>query len=62
MAGLLGAATGALTSDDKAKGAIVGGAIGAGVGAGIGYNLDKQEAELRNELGTMPRCATPVTA
>ncbi|MTJ05032.1 MAG: hypothetical protein FH759_10120 [Sediminimonas qiaohouensis] len=52
LGGLLGAATGALTSDDKTKGALVGGAIGAGVGAGIGYNLDKQEAELRNQLGS----------
>ena len=52
LGGLLGAATGALASDNKAKGAIVGGAVGAGIGAGIGYNLDKQEAELRNDLGS----------
>ena len=52
LGGLLGAATGALTSDNKTKGALLGGAIGAGVGAGIGYNLDKQEAELRNQLGS----------
>lgn len=53
MAGaLLGAATGALVSDgNKARGAVRGALIGAGVGSAIGYNLDRQEAELRRDLG-----------
>lgn len=52
IGGIIGAATGALTSDrDKLSGAIKGAAIGAGAGAAIGYNLDAQEAQLRNDLG-----------
>jgi outer membrane protein OmpA-like peptidoglycan-associated protein len=42
---LLGALVG--NSDDALKGAVLGGAVGAG----IGYSLDKQEADLRRDLG-----------
>lgn len=50
---IAGAAAGALLgaivgdSSDALKGAVVGGAVGAG----IGYSLDKQEADLRRDLG-----------
>ncbi|SEL53272.1 Outer membrane protein OmpA [Roseovarius azorensis] len=50
MGGLLGAGVGALASDKKAKGAIIGGVIGAAGGAAIGSALDRQEAELRQQL------------
>jgi outer membrane protein OmpA-like peptidoglycan-associated protein len=50
IGGLLGAATGAAVSDSKGKGALLGGAIGALGGAAIGNALDKQEAELRQQL------------
>lgn len=50
IGGFLGAISGAMVSDNNKKGAIVGAAIGAGVGAAIGNNLDKQEAELRQQL------------
>lgn len=50
IGGLVGAVTGAVASDDKAKGAIFGGAVGALGGAAIGNALDRQEAELRNQL------------
>ena len=47
----LGALLGSITGDDS--GDVVGGAIlGAGVGALIGNQLDKQAAELRNEMGS----------
>ena len=42
---LLGALVG--NRDDALKGAVLGGAVGAG----IGYSLDKQEADLRRDLG-----------
>jgi len=42
---LLGALVG--NKDDALKGAVLGGAVGAG----IGYSLDKQEADLRRDLG-----------
>jgi outer membrane protein OmpA-like peptidoglycan-associated protein len=47
-----GALLGALTSDDgdRGDGALVGAVVGGAVGAGIGYSLDKQEAELRQQL------------
>lgn len=53
---LIGAGTGAvlgalLNDDNRGTGAVVGAALGGAVGAGIGYNLDKQEAELRQNLG-----------
>lgn len=50
LGGFIGAITGAMVSKDEKKGAIVGAALGAGVGAAIGNNLDKQEAELRQDL------------
>lgn len=50
IGGILGAGVGALSSDKKGKGAIIGGLAGAGVGAAIGYSLDRQEAELRQQL------------
>lgn len=50
IGGLVGAGLGAIVSDDKGKGALIGGVAGAAVGAGIGYSLDKQEAELRQQL------------
>ena len=50
LGGLLGAGTGAAVSDDKAKGAVIGGILGAAGGAAIGNALDKQEAELRQQL------------
>ncbi|SEP97575.1 OmpA family protein [Thalassovita taeanensis] len=50
LGGVLGAVTGAMVSKDEGKGAVIGGLLGAGIGAGIGYNIDKQEAELRQSL------------
>lgn len=49
--GIVGAVTGALVSDDKGKGALIGGTVGALGGAAIGNALDRQEAELRDQLG-----------
>lgn len=48
-----GALLGALVEDDgdRADGALVGAVLGGAIGAGIGYSLDKQEAELRQQLG-----------
>ncbi|MGH1457962.1 MAG: OmpA family protein [Paracoccaceae bacterium] len=51
LGSLVGAAAGAMVSDNKAKGAVIGGLVGAGAGAAIGNNLDKQEAALRRDLG-----------
>lgn len=50
IGGLVGAGLGAIVSDKKGKGALIGGVAGATVGAGIGYSLDKQAAELRQDL------------
>lgn len=50
IGGLTGAGLGAIFSDDKGKGAVIGGIAGAAVGAGIGYSLDRQAAELRQDL------------
>jgi outer membrane protein OmpA-like peptidoglycan-associated protein len=50
IGGLVGAGTGAAVSDSKGKGALLGGAIGALGGAAIGSALDRQEAELRQQL------------
>ncbi|MEM7731919.1 MAG: OmpA family protein [Pseudomonadota bacterium] len=50
LGGILGAGVGAIFSDNKAKGAVIGGALGAGAGAVTGSILDRQEAELRQEL------------
>ncbi len=59
---LIGALTGATigiikgdNKEERRKGAIVGGIIGAGGGAVIGSQLDKQEAELRQNLGGTAR-------
>ncbi len=49
--GIVGAVTGALVSDKKGKGALIGGVVGAAGGAAIGNALDRQEAELRDQLG-----------
>lgn len=51
LGGLIGAGTGVLVADKKGKGAIIGGAIGAAAGAGAGHLLDRQEADLRQDLG-----------
>lgn len=50
LGGILGAGIGALVADDKAKGAVIGGVVGAGTGAVAGNILDRQEAELRQQL------------
>lgn len=49
----VGAVAGALigNGDNRLEGALVGAALGGAAGAGIGYSLDKQEADLRRELG-----------
>ena len=39
----LGAATGALVSDNKGKGALIGGVSGAALGGGAGYLYDKSK-------------------
>lgn len=48
-----GALLGAISKGDgnRGDGAIVGAVIGSALGAGIGYSLDKQEADLRAQLG-----------
>jgi outer membrane protein OmpA-like peptidoglycan-associated protein len=48
-----GAVFGALVSKDgdRADGALKGALVGGAVGAGVGYNIDKQEADLRRDLG-----------
>lgn len=55
---LIGAATGALigiargdNAKERQRGAIIGAALGAGGGALVGNQLDKQEAELRAQMG-----------
>lgn len=47
-----GAVIGALSKGDgnRDQGALAGAVIGGAIGAGIGYSLDKQEAELRQQL------------
>ncbi|MBD3664819.1 OmpA family protein [Sulfitobacter aestuariivivens] len=49
-----GAVLGALVSDDgdRGDGALIGAVLGGAVGAGVGYSLDKQEAELRQQMGS----------
>ncbi len=52
---LLGAGVGALTGDnreDSIRNAAIGAAVGAGLGAIGGDSLDRQEAELRAQLGS----------
>lgn len=54
VGGLIGAGVGALTAQnggDAVRNAAIGAAIGAGLGAIGGNSLDRQEAELRAELG-----------
>ena len=48
-----GAVIGALSKGDgnRADAALIGAVLGGAVGAGIGYSLDKQEADLRQQLG-----------
>jgi outer membrane protein OmpA-like peptidoglycan-associated protein len=46
-----GAAIGALTNkNQRGRNALIGAGIGAAAGGGIGYYMDRQEAELRDEL------------
>jgi outer membrane protein OmpA-like peptidoglycan-associated protein len=46
-----GAAIGALTNkNQRGKNALIGAGIGAAAGGGIGYYMDRQEAELREQL------------
>lgn len=47
---LAGIATGD-TSEERARRAALAGIVGAGIGAGIGNALDRQEEELRQQLG-----------
>lgn len=48
-----GALLGALSKGDgnRGDGALVGAVVGGALGAGVGYSLDRQEAELRAQLG-----------
>ena len=48
---LIGAATGD-DNDERLRNAAIGGLLGAGLGAAGGNNLDRQEAELRSQLGS----------
>jgi outer membrane protein OmpA-like peptidoglycan-associated protein len=51
----LGAAVGIARGDnagDRNRGAVVGALVGAGLGAGVGTLLDRQEAELRQQMGS----------
>lgn len=49
LGALLGAATGS-TGQERVQHALVGAALGAGLGAAAGANLDRQAAELRQQL------------
>ncbi len=49
--GLLGAALGATSDEDRLAKAVVGGAIGAAIGGAVGQTLDRQAADLRNSIG-----------
>lgn len=51
LGGFLGAAVGLLTNDNKGQGVIRGALIGGGIGALAGTSLDRQEADLRRDLG-----------
>lgn len=51
LGALAGAAAGALLNkDNRGKGALIGAAVGGAAGAGYGYYVDKQEAELRQQM------------
>ncbi|WP_296416810.1 OmpA family protein [Pseudooctadecabacter sp.] len=59
---LVGAAAGALVGiargdnvEERNRGAVTGALIGAGLGAGAGALLDRQEAQLRQQLGSNAR-------
>ena len=41
-----------LDKDKRARGTVIGAAAGAAAGAGIGYLMDRQEAELREQLAS----------
>jgi len=50
----IGAVLGAISGGDREErlqNAVIGGVLGAGLGAAIGNDLDRQEAELRQQLG-----------
>ena len=49
LGGLLGRAVS--SDDDKAQGTLIGGVVGGVIGGLIGADLDKQEAELRAQMG-----------
>ncbi|WP_371157805.1 OmpA family protein [Jannaschia sp. 2305UL9-9] len=51
IGGLAGAALGGIASDGDLEKAVIGGALGAGIGAAVGQELDRQAADLRNQLG-----------
>ena len=52
IGGMLGATTGLIAGGDRhGKNALVGAAIGAGLGGAIGNALDRQAADLREDLG-----------
>jgi outer membrane protein OmpA-like peptidoglycan-associated protein len=51
IGGLVGGIAGAASGPNDLERAAVGAAIGAGIGAAIGNNLDRQAAELRQQLG-----------
>ncbi|WP_205597679.1 OmpA family protein [Paraferrimonas sp. SM1919] len=52
IGGVAGAVIGVASSSkkDRTKGALIGAIAGAGIGGGIGYQMDVQEAKLRQEL------------
>ena len=52
LGGLLGLAVGGDDTNDRVRNAAIGAAVGAGLGAAGGNNLDRQEAELRSQLGS----------
>lgn len=52
IGGAIGAGIGALVSSKSTQGAIIGAAAGAMAGAAYGNHLDKQEAELREQLAS----------
>jgi outer membrane protein OmpA-like peptidoglycan-associated protein len=49
--GLLGAALGASSDEDRLAKAVIAGGIGAAIGGAIGQTLDRQAADLRNSIG-----------
>ncbi len=50
--GAIVGASGETDAGDRNRGALVGALVGAGLGAGAGTLLDRQEAELRQQLGS----------